>query len=93
MRGLVAPLMQIPLLSFPFSFELSTADRSVEYQSVERSAYDTLDLIVSARWDTDGVAATRGPEAAARGSGRPVAPPSERRPRRSGRPGGPSSRA
>lgn len=50
-------------LQFPFAFDLSTADLSVEYQGVvDVESFDTLDLIVSARWDTDGTAATRGPD-------------------------------
>ena len=48
--------------SFPFQFQLTTADLTEEYKALDVTSYDTLDLLVSARWDGDGVAATRGPD-------------------------------
>ena len=47
-------------LSFPFTFKLTTVDLTAEYATM--GAYDQLDLTVSARYDGDGVAATRGPD-------------------------------
>jgi len=49
-------------ISFPFAFTLTTSDLTAEYAGVEGSAYQALDLTVSARLDGDGVAATRGPD-------------------------------
>lgn len=49
-------------LSFPLDFVLTNDDLTVEYADVPVGSYERLDLLVSARYDTDGVAATRGPE-------------------------------
>lgn len=63
--GKVVPLatkrFAAPLL-FPFQFELTAADLTEEYRDADPSSYDSVDLLVSARWDGDGVAATRGPD-------------------------------
>ena len=45
-----------PAQSFPVEFELTTADAAVEGDWWYKET-----LIVSVRWDTDGVAATRDP--------------------------------
>lgn len=47
---------------FPFEFRLSTADLTPEYTGMPSSEWETKDLVVSARYDVDGVAATRGPD-------------------------------
>ena len=47
--------------SFPFSFELRTSDLTPEFANVPQSEWIAQDLVISARWDTDGVAATRDP--------------------------------
>lgn len=49
-------------LSFPFRFSLSTADLTPEFAAVSLPQVELQDLVVSARLDTDGVAATRGPD-------------------------------
>ena len=49
-------------LTFPFEFSLSAADLTPEFAAVDASAYAGADLLVTARFDTDGVAATRGPD-------------------------------
>ena len=49
-------------LTFPYKFELRTDDLTPEWSSTPASEWQTRDLIVSARLDTDGVAATRQPE-------------------------------
>jgi len=45
--------------SLPFEFELSAADLTAEYLNVPQREWDALDLAISCRLDTDGVAATR----------------------------------
>lgn len=57
---------RIPNPQFPFEFSLSTADLTLEGASKLESAvnvywFEGQDLIISARWDTDGVASTRDP--------------------------------
>ena len=49
-------------LTFPYEFELSTKDLTEEFASVDPALYMARDLTVSARFDTDGVASTRGPD-------------------------------
>ena len=49
-------------LTFPFEFSLSSADLTPEFAAVDASVYAGADLQVTARFDTDGVAATRGPD-------------------------------
>ena len=56
---------RIPLTSdsFPYEFSLSDLDLTPEGASSAESGrwFDGIDLVVSARYDTDGVAATRDP--------------------------------
>jgi len=47
---------------FPFAFDLSTSDLTPEFADVPVGEWDEQDLIVSARLDTDGTAATRDPD-------------------------------
>lgn len=47
--------------SFPYTFSLSDDDLTPEFSQVPRAEWEGQDLIVSARLDTDGVAATRDP--------------------------------
>ena len=49
-------------IAFPYKFQLTEADLTAEYKSIELSSIKSLDLLVSARFDGDGVAATRGPD-------------------------------
>ena len=49
-------------LEFPFSFQLTSADLTPEFAGVEQKVWEATDLVVTARFDTDGVAATRGPD-------------------------------
>ena len=49
-------------IEWPFSFSLTTNDLTPEFANVEPSAWKLVDLTVTARYDTDGVAATRGPD-------------------------------
>jgi hypothetical protein len=49
-------------LSFPYRFRLTTSDLTPEYASVDPQNWEAADLIITARFDTDGVAATRGPD-------------------------------
>ena len=49
-------------IEWPFSFSLTTNDLTPEFANVDPSAYSGVDLSVTARYDTDGVAATRGPD-------------------------------
>ena len=49
-------------ISFPFEFTLTTADLTPEFKDVEVSRWEARDLVLTARFDTDGVAATRGPD-------------------------------
>jgi hypothetical protein len=49
-------------LDFPFSFQLTSADLTPEFAGVEQKVWEATDLVVTARFDTDGVAATRGPD-------------------------------
>ena len=49
-------------IAFPYKFQLTEADLTDEYKSIELSSFKNLDLLVSARFDGDGVAATRGPD-------------------------------
>ena len=49
-------------LAFPYSFSLTTANLTPEFAGVDRSAWEGADLVITARYDTDGVAATRGPD-------------------------------
>lgn len=50
-----------PLL-FPFEFVLTTDDLTAEYRAADAASFNRLDLVISARLDGDGVAATRGPD-------------------------------
>ena len=49
-------------LAFPYRFELTSSDLTPEWVGVPESEWRACDLIISARLDTDGVAATRQPE-------------------------------
>jgi len=49
-------------IAFPFDYCLTLDNLTAEYQSADATTYETLDLLVSARLDGDGVAATRGPD-------------------------------
>ena len=49
-------------ITFPFKYTITSDDLTAEYKEVAKSTYDLLDLVVSARFDDDGVAATRGPD-------------------------------
>ena len=49
-------------ISFPFDWKLSAADLTPEFASVDPSVWELSDLTITARFDTDGVAATRGPD-------------------------------
>lgn len=63
--GKVPPLAAVRYpspLTFPFEFSLSSADLTPEFAAVDSSVYSAADLIITARFDTDGVAATRGPD-------------------------------
>jgi len=48
-------------ISFPFDFELTTADLTEEYLGAPESTWIGQDLLVAARLDQDGKAATRDP--------------------------------
>ena len=57
---------RIPNPSFPLDFQLTVADLTAEGASSSQGDanqywFQGQDLIVSARWDSDGVAATRDP--------------------------------
>ena len=49
-------------LEFPYAFELSTDNLTPEFSSVPSQTWSGTDLVITARYDTDGVAATRGPD-------------------------------
>ena len=49
-------------IQFPLSITLSTDDLTPEFSGVLASEWESQDLIVSARLDTDGTAATRDPD-------------------------------
>ena len=49
-------------IEWPYSFELTTSDLTPEFAGVEASTWRGVDLTVTARYDGDGVAATRGPD-------------------------------
>jgi len=49
-------------LHFPFEFVLTTDDLTAEYRAADAASFNRLDLVISARLDGDGVAATRGPD-------------------------------
>ena len=61
--GKVPPLAAARFASptFPYSFSISMDDITPEFSSIPRAEWERQDLIVSARLDTDGVAATRDP--------------------------------
>ena len=61
--GKVPPLAAARFASptFPYSFSISLDDITPEFSSIPRAEWERQDLIVSARLDTDGVAATRDP--------------------------------
>lgn len=59
--GKVPPLAtaRIPSpISFPYEVQLTLADLTPEYSGVPRKEWQQQDLTISARWDTDGTAAT-----------------------------------
>ena len=63
--GKVPPLAaaRIPTpLDFPYQFSLTTDDLTPEFASVQKEVWEKEDLILTARFDCDGVAATRGPD-------------------------------
>lgn len=62
--GKVPPLAaaRFAPVAFPFQFELTSSDLTAEYLGTPSSAYEEKDLLISVRFDTDGVAATRGPD-------------------------------
>ena len=49
-------------VEFPFAFTLTTDDLTPEFSAVEPSKWSGADLTLTARFDVDGVAATRGPD-------------------------------
>ena len=49
-------------IQFPFDFALSTKDLTQEFLALDASVWEAKDLSITARWDVDGVAATRSPE-------------------------------
>lgn len=49
-------------ISFPFEWKLTAADLTPEFASVDPSVWERSDLTITARFDTDGIAATRGPD-------------------------------
>ena len=49
-------------IKFPYDFSLSTADLTPEFSGVDKDTWINTDLLITARFDTDGVAATRGPD-------------------------------
>ncbi|KAL1529935.1 hypothetical protein AB1Y20_000863 [Prymnesium parvum] len=61
--GKVPPLAaaRFPSPTFPFDFSMSMDSVTPEFAHVPRAEWDSQDLVVSARLDTDGVAATRDP--------------------------------
>jgi hypothetical protein len=76
-RGKAPPVMaaRFPSPTFPFEFQIrspqnltpegaaaNTSDTTVSPQDISTLWWANDDLIVSARWDSDGVAATRSPE-------------------------------
>ena len=59
--GKVPPLATARIaspISFPYEVQLTTADLTPEYAGVPRKEWQQQDLTISARWDTDGTAAT-----------------------------------
>ena len=52
---------RFPAPTFPFSFSLGLDAITPEFSGIPRAEWEQQDLIVSARLDTDGVAATRDP--------------------------------
>ena len=63
--GKVPPLATVRFASpiaFPYEVQLRNSDLTPEFAGVPRKDWETQDLIFSARWDTDGTAATRGPD-------------------------------
>ena len=50
-------------VTFPYTYTLeSPGDLTPEYANVPREEWDSQDLLIAARLDMDGVAATRGPD-------------------------------
>ena len=49
-------------IAFPYDVQLRSADLTPEYAAVPPKEWQQQDLTISARWDTDGTAATRGPD-------------------------------
>ena len=59
--GKVPPLATARIaspISFPYEVRLTLADLTPEYAGVPRKEWQQQDLTISARWDTDGTAAT-----------------------------------
>jgi hypothetical protein len=59
--GKVPPLATARIASpitFPYEVRLTLADLTPEYSAVPRKEWQQQDLTISARWDTDGTAAT-----------------------------------
>lgn len=59
--GKVPPLATARIaspVSFPYEVRLTLADLTPEYAGVPRKEWQQQDLTISARWDTDGTAAT-----------------------------------
>lgn len=49
-------------IAFPYEVQLRNSDLTPEFSGVPRKDWEQQDLTFSARWDTDGTAATRGPD-------------------------------
>ena len=62
--GKVPPLAaaRFPAPTFPFDFKLDATNLTPEWAGVAPAEWATQDLVISARLDSDGTAATRDPE-------------------------------
>jgi hypothetical protein len=92
--GKVPPLATARIaspVSFPYEVRLTLADLTPEYAGVPRKEWQQQDLTISARWDTDGTAATcaakrHGPSLSRQGIPHTYTLPAQAWPRRPGRP-------
>ena len=95
--GKVPPLATARIaspISFPYEVRLTLADLTPEYAGVPRKEWQQQDLTISARWDTDGTAATcaatrpkrHGPSLSRQGTPHTYTLNAQAWPRRPGRP-------